>query len=69
MSGSKVYGTDLYDNQTDAEELAAPPMEDDDVSDDGDSKPHEQNDSRVRQGEVWQELFKTAYGRDKVFVC
>ncbi|THH33795.1 hypothetical protein EUX98_g403 [Antrodiella citrinella] len=66
MSGSNVYGTELYNTQDEAEEQATP-QPDDDNSSDGDSKANEQESGRVRQGEVWQELFKTAYGRDKVF--
>ncbi|KAH8106224.1 hypothetical protein BXZ70DRAFT_425466 [Cristinia sonorae] len=65
--GSNVYGTDIYNTQNEPEEHAPSQLEDDDASDDGDSKAQEQTTNRVRQGEVWQELFKTAYGRDKVF--
>ncbi|TCD71321.1 hypothetical protein EIP91_011092 [Steccherinum ochraceum] len=66
MSGSNIYGTELYSSHGEPDEQTAPQLEDD-ASDDGDSKAQEQSASRVRQGEVWSELFKTAYGRDKVF--
>ena len=63
VSDSHVYGGDIY---TPKEEVMEEQPEY--FSEDEDDKAQVEAKSRIRKEDVWRELLKTSYGRDKAFV-
>ena len=63
ISNSHVYGGDIYTPKSEVLE-----QRDDLAEEAAEEVVHETAKSRVRPTEVWRELLKTSYGRDKAFV-
>lgn len=62
VSSSHVYGGDIYTPKEEVLENQS------DLVDEEDAAAKESGKSRVRTTEVWRDMFKTSYGRDKAFV-
>lgn len=63
VSGPHVYGGDIY---TPKEEVVEQQPEY--FSEDEDDKVQQEAKSSVRKEDIWREMLKTSYGRDKAFV-
>ena len=62
VSNSHVYGGDVYTPKEDIIEPQPEYFSDDDDNEKASAQP------QVKKEEVWRELLKTSYGRDKTFV-
>ncbi|PCH41414.1 hypothetical protein WOLCODRAFT_70197 [Wolfiporia cocos MD-104 SS10] len=65
VSSTNVYGTEVYVNGSNANDDA--PARDDVSEDDPDDRVLAEAQSKVRKAEIWREMLKTSYGRDKAF--
>lgn len=63
ISSSHIYGGDIY---TPKEEVIEQQPEY--FSEDEDDKTQVEAKSHIRREDIWRELLKTSYGRDKAFV-
>lgn len=63
-SASHVYGGDIYTPKEELIEQRGDLASEDDEDDSG----HKSAKSRIRTEEIWREMLKTSYGRDKAFV-
>lgn len=64
MSSSNVYGSSIYENKEEPQEHIDP--EDEELEDQEDKV--KELESRIRNEDVWREMFLTSNGRDKAFV-
>ena len=64
VSNSHTYGGDIYTPQEEVIE-----QREDLFSEDGDEAAEKAAKAKVSSVEIWRELIKTSYGRDKAFVC
>lgn len=64
VSRSHEYGGDIYTPQEEHIEQGT-----ESLSDDEDDKDREAAKDRIRREDIWHEMLKTSYGRDKTFVC
>lgn len=65
-NGSHVLGSDVYDSREDRD-VTSQAFEVEE-SEDEDEMAQDTAKDRVRREDVWREMLKTAYGRDKAFV-
>ncbi|KAF9008890.1 hypothetical protein BDQ17DRAFT_1275160 [Cyathus striatus] len=62
-SSAHVYGSNIYEEKVEVEEAPDP----EDVELDEDEEKLKLAEGRVRQEEIWKDIFLTSYGRDKAF--
>ena len=65
-NGSHVFGSDAYDSKEDREVTSQAFEVEESESEDEETQ--DAAKGRVRREDVWREMLKTAYGRDKAFV-